>query len=61
VAFGSDFDGARIPNAVGDATGLPRLVDALRDAGFDDESLAAVTHRNWLRILSEVLGGGGRR
>jgi len=25
VAFGSDFDGARIPKALGDATGMPKL------------------------------------
>ncbi|MDP9308007.1 MAG: dipeptidase, partial [Actinomycetota bacterium] len=30
VGFGSDFDGATVPNELGDATGLPRVVEALR-------------------------------
>ena len=32
VALGSDFDGATMPAELRDAAGLPRLVDALRDA-----------------------------
>src|SRR5207302_9498571 len=32
VAFGSDFDGATIPDELGGAAGLPMLVAALRDA-----------------------------
>ena len=51
VAFGSDFDGAVVPDALGGAAGLPKLVDALRDAGYDDDAVAKITHRNWLRVL----------
>jgi membrane dipeptidase len=51
VALGSDFDGAQVPDELGDIRGLPRLVEALRAAGHDDESLALITHRNWLRVL----------
>jgi membrane dipeptidase len=51
VAFGSDFDGATIPETLGGIAGLPKLVAALRIAGFDDEAVAKVTHRNWLRVL----------
>lgn len=54
VAFGSDFDGAVVPEALGGIAGLPRLVDALRAGGFDDESVAKVTHRNWLRVLGDT-------
>ena len=54
VAFGSDFDGAVVPAELGGAAGLPKLVDALRTAGFDDEAVAKVTHRNWLRVLRET-------
>ena len=35
VALGSDFDGAPIPRELGDAAGLPRLLDALRAEGFE--------------------------
>jgi membrane dipeptidase len=51
VAFGSDFDGAEIPAELGSILGLPRLVEGLRAAGYDDEALAQITHRNWLRVL----------
>jgi membrane dipeptidase len=51
VALGSDFDGAVVPEELGGAAGLPKLVDALRDAGFNDAALAKITHENWLRIF----------
>jgi membrane dipeptidase len=51
VAFGSDFDGAVVPEELGGAAGLPKLVDALRDAGYDDAAVAKITHENWLRVL----------
>jgi membrane dipeptidase len=50
VAFGSDFEGAVVPAELGGASGLPRLVAALR-ARYDDESVEKITHRNWLRVL----------
>jgi membrane dipeptidase len=52
VAFGSDFDGATIPQELGGVAGLPKLVDALREAGYDDAALAKLTHENWLRVLA---------
>jgi len=51
VALGSDFDGATIPAALGDASGLPRLLDALGDAGFSPEEVEAIAWRNWRRTL----------
>jgi membrane dipeptidase len=51
VAFGSDFDGAVVSEELGGAAGLPKLVQALRDAGHGDEVVAKITHENWLRVL----------
>ncbi len=51
VVLGSDFDGVRLPSAIGDVAGLPRLVDALRDAGYDDQALTQIGTGNWLRVL----------
>jgi membrane dipeptidase len=56
VAFGSDFDGAEVPAALGGVQGLPDLVAALRDAGFDDADVAKITHENWLRVLRATWG-----
>ncbi len=57
VGLGSDFDGATMPQAIGDASGLPRLFDALRAHGWDDELLARVSHRNWIALLRRVQEG----
>ena len=41
-------------------TGLPRLVEALRARGYDDEALAKITHGNWLRVLGQTWRRWGR-
>ena len=51
VALGSDFDGASIPDALGDVTGLPRLLDALVEDGFSHEDVAKIAWWNWRRVL----------
>lgn len=51
VALGSDFDGADIPVALGDVTGLPRLLDAIRATGFSDEEMERIAWGNWRRVL----------
>ncbi len=53
VALGSDFDGATMPAALGDVSGLPALLDALRTvAGFSEPELEGVAHGNWHRVLA---------
>lgn len=54
IALGSDFDGATMPGDLGDVTGLPRLMEALRDAGFSESDLRRIAHENWERVLSET-------
>lgn len=54
VGLGSDFDGAQVPAALGDAAGLPRLVAALRTRGFDDAALRKIAHENWVRVLRKT-------
>jgi membrane dipeptidase len=54
LAIGSDFDGTTIPSEIGDVTGLPKLLAALRDGGFDEEALVKITLNNWLRVLSDT-------
>lgn len=54
VGFGSDFDGALMPNDLGDVAGLPRLLEALRRRGFDEPSLRKLAHENWLRVLRKT-------
>lgn len=54
VGFGSDFDGARVPRDLGDVSGLPNLVAALRERGYDDTELRRLAHENWLRVLRKT-------
>jgi len=51
VGLGSDFDGATMPAPLGDVTGLPLLLDALRAAGFGDDDVARIADGNWRRVL----------
>jgi membrane dipeptidase len=54
VGFGSDFDGTQIPQDMKDASGLPLLMDALRDRGFKGRDLKKIAHGNWLRVLRDT-------
>lgn len=56
VGFGSDFDGAGVPRAIRDVTGLPRVLDTLRLHGYDESSLRKLAHENWLRVLRKTWG-----
>lgn len=51
VAFGSDFDGAVMPNAVQDASGWPNLLSALSVHGYDAATLRGLASENWLRVM----------
>jgi membrane dipeptidase len=51
IALGSDFDGAVVPQQIKDASGLPRLIDAMRVHGFDEAMLRKFALENWLRVF----------
>jgi membrane dipeptidase len=51
VAIGSDFDGATIPAAIKDASGLPNLIAALQASGFDEDSIRKIAFDNWMRVF----------
>jgi membrane dipeptidase len=52
VALGSDFDGATMPAEVTDASGLPRVLEALEGAGFDALEVDRIASGNWRRVLA---------
>ncbi len=54
VGLGSDYDGARVPEAVGDVSMLPNLTAALQAAGYNDALLHKLAHQNWLRVLRQT-------
>jgi len=54
VAFGSDFDGAIMPMELGDVAGMPKILNALRNHGYDEDALCKITHENWVRVLRKT-------
>ena len=56
VGIGSDFDGALMPQKIKDAAGLPNLIAALRERGYDDGTLRKLGYENWIRVLEITWG-----
>lgn len=57
VGLGSDFDGVgAMPVPMRDAASLPALQQAMHDRGYDDATIAAICHDNWLRVLEATWG-----
>ncbi|WP_047866359.1 dipeptidase [Rubrobacter aplysinae] len=56
VGFGSDFDGVPVSQEIGDVSGLPRFVSALRDRGYNAQALRKLAHKNWVRVLRKTWG-----
>jgi membrane dipeptidase len=54
VGFGSDFDGAKVPKEIGDVSGVPNLLEALRGHGYDEAELEKLAHGNWIRVLRKT-------
>ena len=54
VGFGSDFDGAVVPAAIGSVAGLPHLIERLRQAGYGDALLRRIAFENWLSVLDRT-------
>jgi membrane dipeptidase len=52
VALGSDFDGTEVPDALGDVTGVPRLLEEFASHGFSDAEIEAIAWGNWRRTLA---------
>lgn len=57
VAIGSDFDGCTLPRDIAGVAGLPKLVDAMREAGFGEALIEKICHKNWLSALETGMRG----
>lgn len=54
VGFGSDYDGAIVPDAITSVDALPRLRQAMTDHGYDQALMEKLCYRNWMRVLSST-------
>lgn len=57
VALGSDFDGCIIPGEMADASGLPKLIAAMRQSGYGETLIAKICHQNWISAIERGLPG----
>ncbi len=55
VGFGSDFDGATVPDVLGDVAGLPGLCAAMMDHGYGAPLVEKIAAGNWLAFLDRIL------
>jgi membrane dipeptidase len=52
VALGSDFDGTEVPDALGDVTGVPLLLEEFAKHGFTESEIEQIAWTNWRRTLA---------
>jgi membrane dipeptidase len=59
IALGTDMDGGvgrdDIPQELTTAADLPRVAEAISDAGFGDEDVAGIMSKNWLHFFGRAL------
>ena len=51
VGFGSDFDGATVPEEIGDCAGLPNLRQKMIEHGYGPDLIEKLCNKNWIRVL----------
>ncbi len=56
VGFGTDFDGAQVPDDIGDVAGLVNMRAAMRAHGYPEDLMVKLAHGNWLRVLGKTWG-----
>ena len=57
VSFGTDFDGADMPDCVKDAAGLPVVLREFKRRGWSDDRLERVCNGNFLRVAAAAWRG----
>ncbi len=59
VGIGSDMDGGfgseDTPAEIDTSADLPKIATALKEYGYDAESITKIMHGNWLRLLKRIL------
>jgi membrane dipeptidase len=56
VGFGSDYDGAVVPEELSDVSALPKLRQAMKEHGYGEVLIKKLCHSNWLRVLEKTWG-----
>lgn len=56
VALGSDFDGTVVPQDLGTAAGLPKLIEAMQNDGFGAALIERICWQNWVQLFRRAVG-----
>jgi len=56
LGFGSDFDGAELPDVIGDVTGVPALINQMRKHQYGEKLIEKIARKNWLGLLERTWG-----
>lgn len=57
LGFGSDFDGAEIPDVIGDVSGVPALIEQMRKHQYGEVLIEKIARKNWLALLERTWEG----
>ena len=55
LGFGSDFDGISGEQELTGCQKMPLLLDGLKKAGFHENEIEQITHKNLLRVMKEAV------
>ena len=47
---------ARLSPAIGDASGLPKLIAAMEGADYGPQVIRKICHGNWLKMIMQQIG-----
>lgn len=56
VGFGSDFDGAELPDVIGDVTGVQALIGQMRERQYGEALIEKIARNNWVSLLERTWG-----
>ncbi|MDZ7600087.1 MAG: dipeptidase [Hoeflea sp.] len=56
LGLGSDFDGAEIPDVIGDVTGVQGLIGQMRERQYGEALIEKIARGNWVRLLERTWG-----
>jgi membrane dipeptidase len=54
VGLGSDFDGASMPEGMDDCSQLPKITEALKRKGYQDDDVRKILGGNLLRVMEQA-------
>ena len=56
LGFGSDFDGADLPDVISDVTGVQALIEQMRKHQYGEDLIEKIARKNWLALLERTWG-----